>query len=71
MKLNMLIIISVVALSSCAELSSQPNAADVNLKKLNCQGMPNPQRNECLSDISPEYDKYQEDRKKLLQERTN
>ncbi|RYY76261.1 MAG: hypothetical protein EOO52_01710 [Gammaproteobacteria bacterium] len=69
MKFNMLILIVVVSLSSCAEFDAEPSGSEIGSMKLNCQGMSNPQRNECLSDIPPEYDKYQEDRQKLLKER--
>lgn len=71
MKLNLVIFIIVVGLSSCADFDSQPNASDVSLKQLRCQGLPNPQRNECLSDIPPEYNKYEQDRQKLLRDRAN
>ena len=71
MKLNMVFFAIVIGLSSCAELDPQPTEADVGLLKLKCQGMPNPQRSECLSDIPPEYNKYQEDREKLLKDRSN
>ena len=71
MKLKMVIFAIVVGLSSCAELSQEPTASDINLRKLKCEGKPNPQRSECLSDIPPEYNKYQEDRQKLLNGRDN
>ena len=71
MKLNMVILIIVVGLSSCAELNPQPTESDVGLRKLKCQGMSNPQRNDCLNDIPPAYNKYQEDRQKLLKDRAN
>ncbi|MFO1388096.1 MAG: hypothetical protein U1F02_02955 [Cellvibrio sp.] len=50
----------VIFLSSCV---GQPlNESARNTMKLKCQGLPIPQRNECLADIPPEYNKYQEDR---------
>lgn len=70
MKINMVILFIVVGLSSCADLMNpKPYGSEIGLMKLNCQGMPNPQRNECLSDIPPEYNKYEEDRQKLLKDR--
>jgi hypothetical protein len=72
MKFNMVILFIVVGLSSCAELMNpEPSGAEVGSMKLKCQGMSNPQRNECLSDIPPEDNRYEEDRQKLLNDRAN
>lgn len=71
MKLHMVILIVVVSLSSCIEFDPQPSGSEIGLRQLKCQGMSSPQRSECLSDIPPEYDKYQEDRRKLLEDRAD
>jgi hypothetical protein len=73
MKLSIVIFI-IVGLSSCADgviYESNPKVyeSERNISKLKCEGMPSPQRNECLQDIPPEYNKYQEEREKLLKER--
>lgn len=64
MKINRVIFIGVVGLSSCAD--QQLYESERNGKKLECQRLPTPQRDECLNQIPPEYDKYEEERQKLL-----
>ncbi len=73
MKLSMVIFI-VIGLSSCVngviyESSPRLYESERNISKLKCQGLPAAQHKACLQDIPPEYDKYQEEREKLLEER--
>jgi len=68
MKFNMLIFIIVVGLSSCA--NQEPNEAERNSKMLKCESLPNPQHDECLQDIPPDYNKYDQERQKLLKDKS-
>ncbi len=66
-KLNRVFFIAVIGLSSCAD---QPlYESERNGKKLECQRLPNPQRDDCLNQIPPDYNKYEEERQRLLKER--
>lgn len=67
MKLNMVIFIVVVGLSSCT--NQQVYESQRNSNKLECERLPKPQRDECLNHIPPDYNKYEEERQKLLKER--
>jgi hypothetical protein len=67
-KFNRVIFIVVVGLSSCAD---QPlGESQRNGKKLNCLSLSNPQRDECLQNIPPDYNKYEQERQKLLNDKS-
>lgn len=67
MKLNRVIFIVVVGLSSCTD--QQLYESQRNSNKLECERLITPQRDECLKQIPPDYNKYEEERQKLLKER--
>lgn len=67
MKLNMVIFMVVVGLSSCT--NRQLYESQRNGNKLECDRLPTVQRDQCLNQIPPEYNKYEEERQKLLKER--
>lgn len=67
MKLNRVIFIVVVGLSSCTD--QQLYESQRNSNKLECERLIAPQRDECLKQIPPDYNKYEEERQKLLKER--
>ena len=68
MKCRMGIFIAVIGLSSCAD---QPlSGAERNGKIFKCETLPNPQRDECLQDTPPSYTKYEEERQKLLKDKS-
>ncbi len=67
MRFKLVIFMVVVGLSSCAD---QPLAgSERNGKMMDCQRLPNPQRAECLQDIPPDYNEYEQERQKLLKDK--
>jgi len=67
MKLNMVVFICVVGLSSCT--NQQLYDAQRNSNRLECDRLQTVQRDECLKRLGPEYNKYEEERQKLLQKK--
>ena len=68
MKFNRIFFIIIVGLSCCAD--QPPSEAERNGRIFKCESLPNPQRNECLQDTPPSYTKYEEERQKLLKDKS-
>ena len=69
MKLNMVAFIFVVGLSSCTD--QQLYESQRNSNRLECDRLQTVQRDECLKQLGPEYDKYEAERQKLLKDKAS
>lgn len=67
MKLNRIIFIFIVGLSSCTD--QQLYESQQNSNKLECDRLQTVQRDECLKHLGPSYNKYEEERQKLLEKK--
>jgi len=67
MKSNLAIFMFVAFLSSCTD--QQVYESQRNSNKLECERLPSPQRDDCMKKIPLDYNKYEEERQKLLKER--
>lgn len=64
MKLNRVVLVVVVGLSSCTD--QQLYESQQNSNRLECDRLQTVQRAECLKRLGLPYDKYEEERQKLL-----